>query len=140
MTRINTLHRLRLVLATNAIFSLTGGLIALLAGSWISRKLGIDHVALTRVLGAGLVLFGIGVGMIARLAENRLVPGALIVSIADAGWVAGSVLVVAAGVLNGAGTIVAVAVGLGVADFGATQYWLRSKLAGALPLTTAVAA
>jgi len=140
MTRTTALHRLRLVLAANAVFSMTSGLIALVAGSWMSRTLGIDHVVLTRILGAGLVLFGTAVGLLSRLAENRLVPGALVVSIADASWVVGTVLVVATGVLTGAGNMIAIAVGLVVADFGAAQYRLRSKLARPATLTTAAAA
>jgi hypothetical protein len=140
MTRTTAIHRLRLVLAANAIFSITGGLIALVAGSWLSRELGIDHVGLTRILGAGLVLFGIDVGVLSRLAEDRLVPGALVVSLADASWVAGTVVVVATGVLTGAGNVVAIAIGLAVADFGVAQYWLRTKAVRTVAVATSAAA
>lgn len=140
MTPTIALHRLRLVLAANAVFSITGGLVALFAGSWVSRELGIDHVALTRTIGAGLVVFGIDVAVLSRLAENRLVPGALIVSIADATWVAGTVVAVAAGVLTGLGNMVAVAVALAVADFAATQYWLRARVARRVTLGATLAA
>lgn len=140
MTPTTAIHRLRLVLAANAIFSIAGGMIALIAGSWVSREFGIDHVALTRILGAGLVLFGFDVGVLSRLAEDKLLPGALVVSIADAAWVGGTIVVVATGVLSGAGNVVAVVIGLAVADFGASQYWLRSKATRPMAVATAVAA
>ncbi|MDW3220542.1 MAG: hypothetical protein R8F63_18185 [Acidimicrobiales bacterium] len=127
MTPTTAIHRLRLVLATNAAFSVVGGVIALAAGSWVSRELGIDHVALTRLLGAGLVVFGIDVALAARTTEQRLLPAALAVSAADAAWVIGTVIVVAAGVLSTTGVIVAVVIGLAVADFGTAQAWLRAK-------------
>lgn len=140
MTPTTAIHRLRLVLAANAVFSITGGLIALIAASWVSRELGIDHVAVTRILGAGLVLFGIDVAVLSRLAEDKLLPGSLVVSIADASWVVGTIAVVGTGVLTGAGNVVAIGVGLAVADFGASQYWLRSKATRPVAVATAVAA
>lgn len=140
MTPTTAIHRLRLVLAANAVFSITGGLIALIAASWVSRELGIDHVAVTRILGAGLVLFGIDVAVLSRLAEDKLLPGSLVVSIADASWVVGTIAVVGTGVLTGAGNVVAIGVGLAVADFGASQYWLRSKATRPVAVATAIAA
>lgn len=127
MTSTTAIHRLRLVLAANATFSVVGGVIALVAGSWVSRELGIDHVALTRLLGAGLILFGIDVAVVSRTAERRLLPAALAVSAADAAWVFGTVIVLATGVLSSTGAIVAIVVGLAVADFGTAQAWLRAK-------------
>lgn len=130
MSPTTAIHRLRFVLAANASFSIAGGLITLVAGSWVSRELGIDHLVLTRVVGASLVAFGIGVGVLARLNDEQLTAGALVVSIADALWVAGTVVVVAAGVTTRTGTVVAVALGVAVADFGAAQYRLRAAVSG----------
>lgn len=119
--------RLRLVLRTNAATSLLTGMIALLAGPWVSRELGIDHVAGTRALGAGLVAFALGVLAIARMDPRRLLPESLLVSVADAAWVLGTVVVVAGGVLTTAGDVVAIVVALAVADFCAAQLWFRAR-------------
>lgn len=127
MTPTTAIHRLRLVLAANATFSVVGGVIALVAASWVSRELGIDHVALTRLLGAGLVVFGIDVALVSRTAERRLLPATLAVCAADAAWVLGTVIVLATGVLSTTGALVAIVVGLAVADFGTAQAWLRAK-------------
>lgn len=134
-TRIPTdaVSRLRLVLAANATTSLLGGLIALAAGPWLSATLGIDHVAVTRLLGAGLVLFGVDVAVVSRGPKRRLLPGALLVSIADAVWVVATIVVVATGVLTTTGIVVAVVIGLAVADFGVAQVWLRAKATRSVP-------
>jgi len=119
--------RLRIVLRANAATSIIGGLIALVAGSWVSRELGVDHIVLTRLLGAGLVIFALQVLIISRANERRLLTESLLVSVADAGWVAGSVVVMFSGVLSSTGNVVIGLIALAVADFGATQVWLRSK-------------
>lgn len=113
--------RLRLVLRANAGFSIAGGAIAALAGSWVSRELGIDHVVLTRLLGAGLIAFAGLVLAVSWADEPRLQRKALWVSLADAGWVVGSVVVIATGVLTTTGTVVTALLALAVADFGITQ-------------------
>ena len=140
MSPTTAIHRLRLVLAANAPFSIAGGLLALVAGSWVSRELGVDHVTITRVTGASLVAFGIGVGVLAQRDDEQLTAGALVVSIADALWVVGTIAVVAAGVTTRTGTVVAVALGVAVADFGAVQYRLRAVGSGTASATGVAAA
>jgi uncharacterized membrane protein HdeD (DUF308 family) len=140
MTPTTALQRLRLVLAANAAFSVVGGAIALLAGSWVSRDLGIDHVALTRILGAGLVLFGVAVALVSRASERRMVPESLLISLADAAWVVGTVVVVASGVLTTSGNVVASLIALAVADFGVSQLWFRSRSTTDSPQLHAAAA
>lgn len=121
------INRLRLVLRANATTSIAGGAVALIAGSWVSRELGIDHVALTRLLGAGLIGFALLVLGIAGSNERRLLSESLLVSMGDAAWVVGTIVVVASGVLTSTGNIVAATVALAVADFGVTQLWFRSR-------------
>jgi hypothetical protein len=125
--RATAVTRLRRVLTANAAFSLAGGFTALVAGSWVSAQLGIDHVVLTRLLGFGLVLFAADVLRISRLPEASLLGRAALVSAADAMWVLATIVVLATGVLSTTGAIVAAAVGLVVADAGATQLWLRRR-------------
>ncbi len=132
--------RLRLVLKANAIFSFTSGAVALVAGSWISRELGIDDVVLTRLLGGGLILFAGAVMVISRLDEPRLRAESALVSIADFTWVIGTVVVLLTGWLNTTGNLVLAVVGLAVADFGATQLWYRARATpGPAGLRTATA-
>ncbi len=122
--------RLRTVLRLNAGFSAIGGLIALIAASWVSDGAGIDHVTLTRIVGAGLILFAIDVLLLARASEARLVRDSLLVSVADLSWVAASMVVLAVVDLTRAGVVGTVLVALVVADFAAAQLWFRSKAVG----------
>ncbi|MDG2028892.1 MAG: hypothetical protein P8J50_17470 [Acidimicrobiales bacterium] len=64
---------------------------------------------------------------IARASEPRLLSEALLVSLGDAAWVLGTVVVVASGVLSTTGNVVAIVVGLAVADFGTAQFVFRPK-------------
>ena len=118
--------RLRTVLRLNATTSGLGGLVALAAAPWVSETLGIDHVALTAVIGAGLIVFAAAVVWISTQSDDRLVTGAAAVSAADAGWVVATVAVLAFGWLTTAGVVVAVALGVVVADFALAQLWFRS--------------
>lgn len=120
-------NRLRLVLRANAATSIAGGAIALIAGSWVSRELGIDHVTLTRLLGAGLIGFALLVLGIAGSNERRLLSESLLVSMGDAAWVVGTIVVVTTGALTTTGNIVAALVALAVADFGVAQLWFRAR-------------
>lgn len=120
-------NRLRLVLRANAATSIASGAIALIAGSWVSRELGIDHVTLTRLLGAGLIGFALLVLGIAGSNERRLLSESLLVSMGDAAWVVGTIVVVTTGALTTTGNIVAALVALAVADFGVAQLWFRAR-------------
>ena len=120
-------NRLRLVLRANAASSIAGGATALIAGPWVSRVLGIDHVTVTRLLGVGLIGFALVVLGIAGSNERRLLRESLLVSAGDAGWVLGTIAVIATGVLTATGNIVAALVALAVADFGVTQLWFRAR-------------
>ena len=107
-----------------------GGAIAAIAAGWVSETLGIDHVALTRVVGIGLMVFAADVAWVSTREPDRLLSETRLVSAADAAWVVATIVVVAAGVLTTTGAVVAAVVGLGVADFGATQLWCRAKALG----------
>lgn len=124
-------ERLRLALRLNAATSLIGGLLALVAGSWVSRELGIDHVVATRVIGAGLVVFAVDVASIARAPRPRLLRDTLLVSAADVAWVIATIVVLLTGILSTTGVRVAVVLGLGVADFAVVQLWLQSAAVSA---------
>ena len=126
-TTTHPLDRLRLALRANAAFSLASGTAALVAGPWLSRQFGIDHVALTRLLGVGLCGFAALVLAAARAPDERLPRDALVVSLADAAWVLGTLPIVAAGILAPTGNVAAALVAVVVADLGATQLLRRAR-------------
>ena len=131
--------RSRLVLRANAVFSTVGGLIAVVAAGWLSDVSGIDHVALTRLGGIGLLLFAVDVFRQSRLPEHKLPFALLQTSIADASWVIATVVVLALVDFTGWGVAGAIVIAAAVADFGAVQLWLRSKLVGTADSATVVA-
>ncbi len=128
-----TVSRSRLVLRANAAFSTVGGLIAVVAAGWLSDVSGIDHVLVTRLGGVGLLLFAADVYRQSRLPEAKLPFALLQTSIADASWVIATVVVLALVDFTTWGVAGAIVIAIAVADFGATQLWLRSKLVGSGP-------
>ncbi|MEM9135289.1 MAG: hypothetical protein AAF962_05220 [Actinomycetota bacterium] len=122
-----TTNRLRLVLRLNAATSFAGGAIAAIAGPWVSDTLGIDHVLITRAVGIGLIAFAAYVLWTSYQGDDRLLAETRLISLGDASWVVATAVVLVAGLLTTWGVVVAVAVGLAVADFGAAQWWLRSR-------------
>jgi hypothetical protein len=119
---------LRGVLLTNATTSAVSGVAGLIGASYWSERLGIDNVAITAVISGGLVLFAAAVVFAARVPDESLKGEALLVSLADIGWVAASAVVIALGFLTTFGTVAAVVIALMVADFAAMQLWLRRRL------------
>lgn len=119
------LRRLRRVLNANAVFSLTGGVAALAAAPWISDEFGVDHVALTRAIGAGLVLFALFVAWVARQPEDVVRRETLAISAGDATWVLASIVVVASDILTTSGVVVTLLIAMAVGDFGIMQFLLR---------------
>ena len=88
-------------------------------------------MVVTRLLGAGLIVFALQVLMLSRATDDRVVAESLLISLADAGWVLGTVVVILSGVLSTTGNIVAGLIGLAVGDFGAAQFWLRTRATAA---------
>ena len=121
------LSRLRTVLAANAATSFAGGAVGLVAAPWLSRELGFDHVALTRIISIGLMLFAAAVAILARSRAEHTIRWSASVSAADLAWVAATIVLVASGTLTTAGAAVAVVLGLGVLDFAVVQLWLRGR-------------
>lgn len=122
--------RLRLILRLNATTSALGGAIAAIAAGWVSETLGIDHVLLTRLVGIGLILFAADVAYVSTRDEKRMLAETRLISAGDGLWVLATIAVLAAQILTTTGVVVAILVGLGVADFGIAQLWLRSKILG----------
>lgn len=118
---------LRYVLRLNAATSLVGGLIAALDAGWVSETLGIGNVAITRIVGIGLIVFAADVLFVSTRPAPKLLAETRLVSAADASWVVATIIVLAAGVLSTTGVVTAAVLGLAVADFGVTQLWMRSK-------------
>lgn len=121
------LRRLRMVLMTNAATSFAGGALGLAAAPWLSEQLGFDHVALTRIISIGLMLFALDVAWLARSRAERTVRWSAAVSIGDFTWVAATIALIAVGSLTTAGVVVAMVLALGVLDFGLLQLWFRGR-------------
>ena len=119
--------RLRTVLRINAATSLAGGLVAAVATGWVSETLGVDHLAITRIVGIGLILFAANVAYASTRPEPRLLAETRLISAGDAAWVLATIVVLASGILTTAGVVVASLVGLAVADLAIAQLWFRSK-------------
>ena len=126
MTERSDIDRLRLVLRANATTSGLGGLAGLLGAGFFSDFMGVDHLGLTAMVSAGLIVFAAVVGFAATARDRaiRLAPG---ISAGDLSWVAATVAVVTSGVLSTGGNVLAVLVGLMVLDFACLQLWYRSR-------------
>ncbi len=130
---MNHSSKLRLVLRANAIFSTVAGIVAVVSAGWLSRSSGIDHVALTRLGGVALIIFGIAVFSVTvfgvtRRPDNKLAADTLEIIIADFAWVAATIVVLNMVEFTRGGAIGAIVIAVVVGGFGATQAWLRAKL------------
>ncbi|MGF1595950.1 MAG: hypothetical protein ACFCVK_03315 [Acidimicrobiales bacterium] len=120
---------LRRVLRLNAASSLLFGVIGLAAAPTWSERSGLDSIAATTVVAAGLVVFAAATLWVAARPVDRLRPLAVVVSAADLAWVGTSVVMIALGSLTTAGAVVAGVVALGVADLAIAQLWFRERIA-----------
>jgi hypothetical protein len=119
---------LRLVLRTNATTSGLGGLSALVAGGPVDDLLGTGQVGLVRLVGAGLVLFALGVLVVSRLDRGGLIRHVPGISLGDATWVVGSVVAIGLGWFSTGGAVIMAAVAVMVGVFGIEQAVLVRRL------------
>jgi hypothetical protein len=125
---------LRSVLATNATTSFLGGLVALVAGPWLDEVLlGTGHPGWVRLVGGGLVLFAAGVAAVARSSTDTLPRAAQAVSVADAAWVAFTLVTIVAGWYSTSGAVAMAVVAVMVAVFGVEQAVLGRRLLRSRP-------
>lgn len=119
-TARSTVRRLQLVLRANATTSGIGGLVGLVGAGFFSDWMGVDHVALTAVVSAGLIGFAAFVAFASATPERavRLTP---MISAGDLSWVAATAVVVRSESLSTGGAVLAVAIGVMVLDFGVLQ-------------------
>ena len=112
---------LRYALTANSLFSTASGLVLALGGPWLASVVGVGPGWLYRLIGAGLVLYGIGLWINANRTEINLTEVRWAVAM-DWLWVIGSVAVVLfAPTINEAGVWIIGIVGLVVADFAVVQ-------------------
>ena len=126
MTERPDIDRLRLVLRANATTSGLGGLAALVGAGFFSDWMGVDDVALTAIVAAGLIGFA-AVVVFASTTPDRAIRLTPWISVGDLSWVAATVATVMADVLTTGGNVVAVLVGVMVLDFACLQMWFRSR-------------
>ena len=120
---------LRAVLTVNAITSIGGGAAALVAGGAIAELIGAAGVGWVRLVGAGLLLFGLDVLLLARSPARTRARWAPLVSAVDAAWVAGTIGAIAAGWFSTRGNWMMGAVGVVVLDLAIAQVWSARRSA-----------
>jgi len=113
---------LRAALSANAMFSAASGILMLLQPNLVASWLGIDALWLLQCIGAGLLLFAADLvhqATRARMASWR----ALLSSLADFGWVGGTVLLLLGfpSIFSPQGTIISLSVAALVLLFGILQ-------------------
>ncbi len=124
-------RRLRVVLTVNAATSTTGGAVAAVAGGRVDSLLGTGSPGWVRLVGAGLVAFGLAVLVLAggpRNRRSRLTP---VVSALDATWVVATVATIAAGWFSTRGAWTMAALGAVVLDLAVAQLWFARRAAHA---------
>ncbi|MEQ8717413.1 MAG: SRPBCC family protein [Acidimicrobiales bacterium] len=128
---------LRNRLRVNAAFSWATGTIALVLGGPLADLFDLDEVWLVRLLGGGLLAFGLGVFALSGARTTVLTTWSAGISLADFGWVVGTVVVLALGWLSTAGAVVMSVVGAVVGGLGSAQLAARRRLHDAADDTTA---
>lgn len=123
----NAATRLRAVLYANAATSAIGGAVGLLTTDRLVDDLGSGSPGWTRLVSAGLVVFGLGVATGVR--ARRLRATALLATVGDLSWIVATVVALALVDLTGVGQVAAVVVGFAVLDFALVQAHLRRRLA-----------
>ena len=118
---------MRTALGANALFSGATGAAALIAAGPLGRFFEVDDVVV-RVLGAALVAFAGALMIVRRITDRSVLRAwALAASIADIGWVVGTVIVVAAGAVSSGGAIALALIAIVVGDLAAAQLYYRSR-------------
>lgn len=119
---------LRLALAANAVFSLSSALFMLFRPALVGEWLGIHAALILQLVGCGLVIFA--VELIYQATRQRVATWrALLASVADFSWVAGSIVLLLAfpQLLSPSGNVLVLAVAGAVFGFGAWQLWAAGR-------------
>ncbi len=114
---------LKLWLSLNAGFSGTSGLLLMFGNEYLQQLMGFQNGFLLPMIGIGLLIFCIYlIFVIIRKADDY--PTVLSVSLADAGWVLGSLIIVVFQLfgLSNAGYLIIAVVAIVVAIFAVQQY------------------
>jgi hypothetical protein len=123
---------LRTILRANAAFSLACGSVAVVAAERLADWIGTDLVWLVRLVGIGLIAYSPLLVAVAASRADRLITFSLLVSLADFGWVAGTIALLATGVVADAGVWMLGLTGLIVLTFGIGQLLARRSLTRSL--------
>ncbi len=129
--------QLRNILRLNTELSIATGIAGLAAGGPVAELLGVEQVWLVRLLGGGLLVFALGVFVVAASGTKTLQTRSAEISIADLGWVAGTAAVIGLGWLSTTGAIVMASIGVVVLGLSAAQIRARTRLVGAAAETNA---
>ncbi len=119
--------RLRAVLAANATMSVSTGMAMAVVPDVVDELLATGHPGWVRLVGIGLVLFGLDVALLSRSSVARLRRFTPWIVAADVAWVAASALVLLLGWFAGGGVVAVIAVAIAVDGFATLQFltWRR---------------
>lgn len=126
---MNSGFSLRLALASNAAFSLCCALLMLFRPELVSQWLGIDAPLVLQAIGVGLVIFA--ADLIHQITQQRIATWrALLTSVLDFSWVAGSFALVAffPSLLTHTGKLIVICVAADVLAFGLWQLWAIGRV------------
>ncbi len=120
---------LRNALRLNASFSLVSGIAMVAGAEWLVTILGLDsdRAWTLRVIGLGLLVFAGYLLFESAAPRKRLLTSAILISIADAVWVLGSLVLVLFNTFSPAGVVIVGAVALVVANFAVMQLRARRR-------------
>ncbi len=107
---------LRRVLRVNAFVSGASGAVCAAAGAPLGQLLDVPSAAV-RIIGVGLIGFAVFVGASSRARHAALARQARLIGLADAGWVAGTLVALAAGLFSADGAVLVAVVGAVVTAF-----------------------
>ncbi len=114
-------QQLRNTLRVNTVTSTLGGVVAAAAAGPMADLFDTGHAGWYRVVGLGLVAFGVVVGAVGGSRLSRLLRWAPVISAGDAGWTVASFVTVALGWYSPIGATVVVAVAVVVGGLGLRQ-------------------
>ena len=114
--------RLRRALRLNATTSILAGLLMTTVPERVERVLGTGYPGWVRLVGIGVVIFGIDVALLCTRPSGQLQRWTPVVIGADIAWVAASVVTILLGWYSTSGVIAVVAMAVAVDTFAVLQF------------------
>lgn len=124
---------LRTLLRANALFASATGLTAIALTGPIAELIGVGEHRLVSATGGGLLLFAVGLVIASGAPTSKLIHAGRLISLADALWVVGTVVLVASADLPASGNLVLGIIAAIVASFAILQMRATKLVDGTTP-------